>query len=594
MMVLHELYSLYERMVKDPDYNVPTMGWSSEKVSWEIIIDREGFIREILPLVSEGEERSEDYLVLQVPEHEPRSSGIKPYFCCDNGKYLFGLDEKRGSKCLDASRRLHHDVLDACDDAEALALLRFFDREDSLAGIGTSVVEAISNGKLMVFRMLGADHYIHDARPIKEAWNAYCSSDSEVPVGYCAVTGKKAPCARLFPQVTGLPSKNAQSAGVSLVSFNFDASESYGLKKTYNASISKDAAFAAGTALKELLGNRERRIRFGDTFVVFWADRPARREESVVFQLFGGSNRAEDEETRQRLQETIKSMRLGKTLAEKFDTETKFCILGVSPNAARLSVRFFYQSTFGNLMRSYVQYIEDIEMVGVKTTALGPLLNQLASQGKPANIPSTLIARSFFALASGAAFPEALQQLILMRMRADHATKNRWDLGQRASLLKGCLVRKRRKRGVVVTERERIEMELNSNNQSTGYLLGRLFAVLERTQLAALGDVNASIRDKYIGAAATTPARVFSTLLRGYEVHLSALRKKSMGLAVKYDKELNEIVAQLSTESPVLPKTLSSDEQAEFYIAFHQELEKLWKGGSGATAPEDNVSAEEE
>lgn len=137
-------------------------------------------------------------------------------------------------------------------------------------------------------------------------------------------------------------------------------------------------------------------------------------------------------------------------------------------------------------------------------------------------------------------------------------------------------------------------MEMNPENQSSGYLLGRLFAVLERTQLAALGEVNASIRDKYIGAAATTPARVFSTLLRGYEVHISALRKKNKGLAIKFDREMNEIVSRLSSVSPVLPKTLDADEQAEFYIAFHQELGHLWKARGVDDAADNTVSTEEE
>lgn len=591
-MIVRELCSLYNRMLEDPDRDVPVMGWSSEKVAWEIIIDQEGSVREVLPLASGETDGPVRYRVLKVPEHETRSSGIKPYFCCDNAKYLFGLDEKRGVECLAASRDLHNAVLATCDDAEARALLRFFGRDDHLAHLGDAVIETIFTGGFMVFRMLGASHRVHDASPIREAWNAYGAPDVDAPSGYCSVTGKMAPRARLFPQIAGLP--GAQSSGASLVSFNFDACESYGMKKTYNASLSAEAAFAAGTALREVLGNRERRIRFGNTFVVFWADRPAPREESAVFQLFGGALPAEDDQTNQQVQQTLLSMRMGKKRDGAFDFNARFCVLGISPNAARLSARFFYQSTFGDLMRNYAQYLEDIEISGVATTALGSLLRQLAPQGKQENVPSTVISQCFYALAAGSAFPEALQKLVLMRMRADQATKNPWDLGQRASLLKGCLVRKRRMKGVAVTERERIDMEMNPENQSSGYLLGRLFAVLERTQLAALGEVNASIRDKYIGAAATTPARVFSTLLRGYEVHISALRKKNKGLAIKFDREMNEIVSHLSSVSPVLPKTLDADEQAEFYIAFHQELGHLWKARGVDDAADNTVSTEEE
>ncbi len=588
-MILQELCGLYQRMADDPDSDVPDMGWSIEKVVWEIIIRLDGTIVRVLPLVTGSGNDAENYLQMQVPMHEARSSGAKPYFCCDNASRLFG-------KYRSASRELHEQVLRECNNAEAQALLLFFRPDNPLGDIDAATVKAISDGGLMVFRLLHADHYIHDIPAVQNAWKQYYDASADARTGFCSVTGERAPLARLFLQISGLP--GAQSSGASLVSFNFDASESYGAKKTHNASLSIRAAFESGTMLKMLLGDRKRRISFGNTFVIFWANRSAPHEESVVLQLLGGRLSSEDELTLQKIEEMLRAIRAGKTELPYLDFETHFCILGISPNASRLSVRFFYQSTFGDLVSNYGQYLEDIGMTGVKSTSLGNLLKQLAPEGKQDKIPSTLISRSFSALVSGEAFPEALEQLLLMRMRADHGKNNSWDIGQRASLLKGCLVRKRRKKGVVIMEENRIDMELNAENQSIGYLLGRLFAVLERTQIAALDNVNASIRDKYIGAAATTPARVFSTLLRGYETHLSTLRKKDggakQGLASMLDRELNTIVAHISTKSPALPKTLSTDEQAEFYIAFHQEQAYLWQGkGSGNTDQNDTSNEEE-
>ena len=591
-MILQELCDLYRRMADDPDSDVPDMGWSIEKVAWEIIIRLDGTIAQVLPLVTGSGNDAEKYLWMQVPMHEARSSGAKPYFCCDNASRLFG-------KYRSASRELHEQVLRECNNAEAQALLLFFRPDNPLRNIDAATTEAISGGGLMVFRLLHADHYIHDIPAVQNAWKQYYDA-LPMRAGFCSVTGERAPLARLFLQISGLP--GAQPSGASLVSFNFDASESYGAKKTYNASLSARAAFESGTVLKMLLGDRKRRISFGNTFVIFWANRSAPHEESVVLQLLGGRLSSEDELTLQKIEEMLRAIRAGKTELPYLDFETHFCILGISPNASRLSVRFFYRSTFGDLIDNYRQYLEDISMVNVKTTALGSLLRQLAPGGKQDDIPSTLIARSFFALVSGASFPEAIEQLLLMRMRADHATNNAWDMGQRASLLKGCLVRKRRKKGVATMQQDRIDIEMNVENQSIGYLLGRLFAVLERTQLAALNDVNASIRDKYIGAAATTPARVFPTLLRGYETHFSTLRKKNggaqRGLAIVFDRELNAIVSHISTKSPVFPKTLSADEQAEFYIAFHQEQAYLWqcRSGSdvGADADQNDTSIEEE
>lgn len=197
----------------------------------------------------------------------------------------------------------------------------------------------------------------------------------------------------------------------------------------------------------------------------------------------------------------------------------------------------------------------------------------------------------------GTDFPLSLEQLILSRTRADHGSNNKWDMGQRAAILKACLVRRARRRGVELSREENFDMALNKGNTNIGYLLGRLFAVMERAQQGALGEINATIRDRYIGAASSTPARVFQPLLRNCQNHLSKLRKERQWLANRLERELDEIVGNLLGDDG-LPKTLGMDDQGAFFIGYYQERYDLRhnKGSDGekiAAAESNNESRED-
>ena len=209
-------------------------------------------------------------------------------------------------------------------------------------------------------------------------------------------------------------------------------------------------------------------------------------------------------------------------------------------------------------------------MVDVSTTSIFQLIRQCAVQGKYENLPSTLVNPCMRAMLTGSRFPQSLLSTLLSRMRADHGSNNRWDMGQRASLIKACLVR-----NLQSTRESEIDVALNRDNNCVGYLLGRLFAVMERAQSEALGTTNATIRDKYIGSASVTPARVMPTLMHGCQNHLSDLRKKKPGLNVILEKELDEIVGRKLSDNPY-PGTLSMEDQGEFFIGYYQERVDLW------------------
>lgn len=584
-MILQELHRYYERLLDDPECDVAPVYWSIEKVVWELRLAIDGRIVAALPLNVGEEKGGRAFAQLCVPEHEGRSgTAIHPYFLCDKAAYLFGLDEKNGAVRRSSARELHQAVLAKCDDDAARAVLAFFERDDALDSLDDNTKTALATGGgFAVFRIMGDDHRVHERPLVKEAWHAYRSRPSgDVIKGQCSITGAPStPLARLFPQVTGIP--GAQSAGASLVSFNKDAFNSYGKKQAYNASLSEEVAFNAGSALRHLFADPSHQVRLGDTTVVFWTDRPAPREEEIarIFLGLEPDRRAENDAERQQIQRTLELIRAGKPV-EGCDLETRFFILGIAPNAARLAVRFFEVNTFGKLMEHYRDYLRDVEMVGVRQQSLWMLLRQTAPLGKAEAVPATLISSCWHAMLNGTRFPRALPQLLLTRMRADHASNNSWDMGQRAALMKACIVRDER-----ISAREwgrdryegSIQVSLNEKNIDQGYVLGRLFAVMERTQAAALGDVNATIKDRYIGAAAATPGRVFPSLLRNHQNHTAKLRKSSPGLCVKFEKEMDAIT-KLMNKEPFFPIALDSAEQGNFYIGYYQEREALWRGKS--------------
>lgn len=589
-MIVKDLYDLYERYAADPQMQdkVPPKGMSREKVEWELVLSESGELVNVIPLSHGDGKGANRFREMLVPEHDGRSGpNPKPYFLCDTAVYLLGMadiskakGESEAVKAQErwkASRDYHLGILSSCDDVAAQAVMGFFSHNILKERENDDLLRDVAASDKLIFALKDSDGNIvpiHESKAIMDAWeSSHVSASADEPCirGQCSVTGKAAPLARLFPQVTDVA--GAQSSGASLISFNRDSFNSYGRTQAYNASVSQRVAFGAGTALKMLLSDPERKIRLGATTFTFWSDRPSPDEDSLFIRFFGGGDKndtAEDSATVTRVRDAIKGIKSGHPLRANFNPDVRYYVLGISPNAARLSVRFFETSTLGEVAERYGQYLRDIDMVDVSTTSIFQLIRQCAVQGKYENLPSTLVNPCMRAMLTGSRFPQSLLSTLLSRMRADHGSNNRWDMGQRASLIKACLVR-----NLQSTRESEIDVALNRDNNCVGYLLGRLFAVMERAQSEALGTTNATIRDKYIGSASVTPARVMPTLMHGCQNHLSDLRKKKPGLNVILERELDEIVGRKLSDNPY-PGTLSMEDQGEFFIGYYQERVDLW------------------
>ncbi|MDO4806813.1 MAG: type I-C CRISPR-associated protein Cas8c/Csd1 [Coriobacteriales bacterium] len=582
-MILSELYNYYLRLLGEDHDVVPRKGWSNEKVSWKLPIGDDGSLGEPIFLGEEGKDGPK-YKYMMVPEHVVRA-GIKPipFFLCDTAAYLLGLDDKNGAVKRKASCERHLELLSTCAGPEAARLRAFFRREDVMEDLSDAARESLAQGGACVLSFAGG----RCAHEVPEIMNAWDSSQREGGrsgrIGQCGITGETGKLARLFPQVTGIP--GAQSSGASLVSFNQQSFESYGKKQSYNASLSDSAAFGAGTALKYLFQDDRHRIRLGSMTVVFWADREAPVEDALMLELLGGAAAAsEDARTRSQVEAALKSIRISRRLVT-IDTSVRYFVLGVSPNAARLVARFFEVGTLGELAENYGWYLRDIDIVrdaglARQNTSLLTLLRQTALLGKDENLPAPLVNPCFRAMLRGTRFPASLETALLSRMRADHGANNRWDMMDRASLMKACLVRKQRLASTQAADKEsEVTVALNRNNENVGYLLGRLFAVMERAQQGAQGaNLNATIRDKYMGSAATTPARVYGNLLGLCQKHVGAMRRDAANgwLVRRVEREFDEIFGLLAGGERPIPATLGNDDQLMFYVGYYQERVDLW------------------
>lgn len=605
-MILSELNNLYLRLLDSDESAVPRRGWSVEKVTWALPIGLDGSLGSPIYQGGEGGGAAK-FRYMMVPEHGTRS-GTKPlpFFLCDTAAYLLGLEEKNGEAKHRASSEMHLDLIADCVGPKPNALRAFFCRENPAEDLSDAEREALTQGGMCVLAFEDGS-YAHEDEELAQAWRMHCEAQGASDlVGQCGVTGEIGKLSRLFPQVTGIP--GAQSSGASLVSFNLKSFESYNKSQGYNASLSEEVAFGAGTALRYLFQDERHRVRMGGMTVVFWADRPAAIEDALMLQMLGGqAASAEDEVTLQLVRVALDRIRSGKGPAT-MNAEVRYFVLGISPNAARLAVRFFETGTLGQIAKNYGQYLRDIDIscnpkfAEKRSTALLRLLRQTALLGKDENLPATMVNPCLRAMLRGSAFPSSLETALLSRMRADRAagsSNKPWDMMERASLMKACLVRKRRllSQSTSMSESE-VTVALNRENRNVGYVLGRLFAVLERAQQGAQGEVGSTIRDKYMSSAATTPARVYANLLSLCQKHLGAMRRDASkkGLANYIERELEQIFALLDGEGQPIPATLGNDDQLMFYIGFYQERVSPWEKRDKGQEDEiqESISNEEE
>lgn len=581
-MILQALTAYYEQLVRQGKLSAP--GWDdSFKVSYELRLNDAGQLLRVVPLLTEKTVGKKTVLApraMRVPAHEKRSSGFAANFLCDNSTYLLGADEKgkpeRSADCFKACAKLHHAILDGVDSPAARALLAYFDSWDPAQAATNPLLQKqwkeITGNANLIFGYEAADHshsFVNDDPAIQNAWQThYNDRSADSDMGQCLITGKYAPIERTHPNISGVP--GAQSSGAALVSFNAPAFCSYGHEQGDNAPVSKYAAFAYTTALNRLLADRSHCKHVGDTAILCWAENaePVYQDAMSMF-LFGADEAAGIQESD--VQAALKRLSAGQTvpfLEKELSPDQHFYLLGLAPNIARLSVRFFLRDTFGSFAQNLQKHADEMEIdcsekEKFRSLPIWAVVNETTRTvpGQPAKPSPQLAGDLLRAVLTGVRYPATLLNGVTLRIRAEqNVTRGR------AAVIKAYYLRN------YPTELNK-EVYTVSLNETTNvpYLLGRLFSVLEAVQKAANPGINTTIKDRYFNAACATPGMSFPTLLRLSQKHL---RKLNDGLATHYDKQITELMAQLPESG--FPARLSLPDQGKFTIGYYHQTQKRY------------------
>ncbi len=572
-MILQALAKHYENLAAEG--KVSKEGWCEAKVSYAIELMPDGKVKGFISLKTEEERGKKKVWVSttrMVPQMVTRSSGVSSNFLCDNSKYMLGFDKDGSSKrvleCFQAAKEKHLELLEQAEGEMAASIKAFFEtwnpekEEEKLKE--SEIWEALTDGGNLIFYMNGCE--AQEDEEIKELWNEKqnsCDGEEGGNTGICLVTGKKAEISRIHRTIKGVP--GAQSSGAALVSFNAPAFESYGKEQSYNAPVGKYAEFAYTTALNYLLSQRNYTFQLGDTMVVYWAENGQKAYQDVF--SFALVPTVDNRETIREIFDCIKKEQPIKVDDIEMDSEQRFYILGLAPNAARLSVRFFYQDSFGKILEHISEHYERMKIVQPswetrEYMSIRDMLMETVNQNSRDKSPiPNMAAMVMQAVLSGGRYPASLYTDTLIRIRADQGERKlSWG---RTAILKAYLIRNTNwKEGVNY-------MGLNKENSEQPYLLGRLFAVLEFIQKDTNPGIKATIRDRYFNSACATPASVFPILIKLMNSHIKKLERDNLGAKISYENQLTEIMGKLDE----FPRRLTLEEQGKFDLGYYHQVQ---------------------
>lgn len=589
-MILQELVKYYEALAERGE--IALDGWSKEKVSYSLELDREGKPLKILSLGVEEENGKGKTVrkpkLMEVPERVSRTSGVSANFLCDNAKYMLGISgdasDRKSQECFTATKEKLMDILQDYDGPAASALKKFFQSWDPSRAEEFSDLkdkeyrDEITKSGNLVFSIEG--EYAQEIPELKEAWESWRKkNENGRERGRCLVTGEFSEIAKTHTSIKGI--KNAQSSGAALVSFNAPAFSSYGKEQSFNAPVGRHAMFAYTTALQFLLSQKEQKVQLGDLCLLFWAESGEEEYGEIFSSCLGG--REDNQEIVRNVLRNIAGKQGVDYKGVHLDPEQNFCILGLSGNAGRLAVRLFLKNSFGDILRNFQRFYEELEIEGPKweeeQPALWKLLGETVNQNsRDKSIPPALGSGCLQAILMHGKFPASLYHGILIRIRADQG-ENKIN-GRRAALIKAILLRNY---GELYLGKGEDFVALNENCRDRAYILGREFAVLEKIQEAANPGINATIRDRYFNSACGTPAMVFPLLFRLKESHLRKIRNGNPGMAVFYERILTELQGMLEVSDLVgaFPSRLSLNEQGMFILGYYHQRQKFYEKKEG-------------
>ena len=604
-MILEALVRHYDHLAGNLDSGIATFGYSRQKIGFYITLDVDGRLHAIQPLIDESSGKPRPTEMVVPGQAKPSGSGINPCFLWDNPAYLLGYTPadaeakavKRAAKSFAGFRDRHLALEKQIADETFSTVCRFLEAWDPSTLAARNDTEPLNHPGFGVFEVRNANQYAHQCPTIQAYWQQQLQTgtgdDAFTSPGTCLITGEYGPIARLHePKIKGVT--GAQSAGATLVSFNEKAYESHGKDQGYNAPVSEAAAFKYATALNHLLADREHRVQLGDTTCVFWADRPETGAAEALADMTGSGDWMSNTtstadravQAGQALSDFLNRFRQAKAdpAAGKLeDADAPFYVLGLAPNAARLSVRFWMSCTVSELAERLGEHIDrtrifDSRQQVVAQPTLRALLRETGRESK--DIPPQLAGELARCVLLGLKLPHAFALAILRRIKADQANNLHPAVNPaRAAGLKAWLIRN--------YEME-VPVALDPDRTDTPYLLGRLFAAYEKIQQdSAESKLNRTIRDSYLSSASATPASIFPRLYRLNQHHFNKLRRGNPGLAVVREKLIGAICNPLTD----FPRQLALQDQGLFAIGYYHQIQDFYTKRESAEPETANSTA---
>jgi CRISPR-associated protein Csd1 len=606
-MILQALYDYYQRKQD----TLPPIGFQIKKIPFVIVLSSDGRFHGLMDTRERDKYQRLDAHPFRVPKERERTGSNawqRPNILWDHFGYILGhpaseipKDVQKSKKQFGAFQELVAELAGAYpDDLDLLAIHAFYEKQECKLVFSDPLWPECAKikGCNLTFRIIG------DEEPITVNTNvrafAAASYEKEAPedegdgttsdgdiTALCLISGDFGPIARTHPRT---PIRNSKS-NAKLVSFQKHMGfDSYGKEQGANAPIGIRAAFAYGTAVNHLLGSNQR-LQVGDASTVFWAER-TNPMESLLAQFFGEPPESNPDQGTNAVRELFEAPKAGTPAID--DDGTRFFVLGLAPNAARIAVRFWHVATVGELAGNIRRHFKDLEIVQPNYIerpflSLKTLLLSISHLGDLDKLPPNLGGDFMKAILAGTPYPQTLLQAALRRVHAEQA-KSDSKTGKhrdhvpyaRAALIKAWL--NRQTRNTNPSQEREISMALDESNTNTGYRLGRLFAVLERVQEDANPGLNTTIRDSYFGSASSTPSAVFPTLMRRNQHHMTKLRKEKPGLYVTRDKLIQAICNDGIDGDLGFHATLSLENQGRFVIGYYHQRQDFFKTSTKGTS----------
>lgn len=578
-MILQALYDYYQRKAGDPDSNIAPRGFERKDIPFIIVIDNEGnFINLEDTRSGEGKQkRAKSFLVFKTKSRPGSKASETANVFWDHWGYVLGQPKDESQKATEDAHKQNHTFVVQVKQLSAkypeniqfAAVCKFFDQEKQIPKIleHENWKECYKiPGCNLSFRIAGEVSIVAEHDDLLKEVEVKTEPDSEEQIqsvdGICLITGERLPIAVLH-SATSIP---GGKSGGKLVGFQRNSGyDSYYKEQGMNAPISKKAEDAYTTALNVLLGrDSKNKFKIADTSVVFWTQHQTNFENHFSF-FFSAPSKDDPDQNIREVKALFEAIHSGKLNTEG---DTPFYILGLAPNAARISIRFWKTGKVSDFAMNIAKHFEDLNIVRSKNDereyfSLFNLLSNVSFEFKVDNVPPNLAGKVIESVLDGTKYPDTLQQQCIRRIRAEQHVNR-----IRAAILKAYL---NRKKTTYNTNEKLITMALDLENKNPGYLCGRLFAVLEKIQEDAQPGINTTIKDRYYGAASSTPVTVFGRLLNLSNHHLAKL---GGGSKTYYEKMIQEIMTGVSSNG--LPTHLSLDDQSRFAIGYYHQRQDLF------------------